>query len=134
MRHRSKSLLATLALMAAFAIAGLTVLSSPAAAAEVVPAAEAGPFDWSSAVRIPVPASTESEVVESEARKRKWRGGWVWNLETGMYMAYVTNGSEAFAFGSYRTREEAENDGKARAARLNGVMDGPGCLPPFILC
>ena len=82
-----------------------------------------------SIVRIPVPVAAGADVVESE-RKRKYRGGWVFNTDTWTFMAFVTDGRNAFAWGSFETKAEAKAAADAGADELNRVMDGPGCLPP----
>jgi hypothetical protein len=75
------------------------------------------------------------EEPETQASKRKWKGGAARDLETGLWRAFVTDGKQAAVFGGqYEHREDAERQGQAQADAMNGkFVDAPECVPP-ILC
>ena len=54
-------------------------------------------------------------------------GGWVAYIE-------CCGGFIREDVGTYETRREARRAAKDAADEANGVMDGPGCDPPFVLC
>jgi hypothetical protein len=53
--------------------------------------------------------------------------------EFGKWQAQVRLGGRSMTWGSYDTGEEARSAAKDWI-ETNGVMDGPGCDPPFIPC
>jgi hypothetical protein len=64
-----------------------------------------------------------------------WRPG-TEEGEDGEWVAYIEccGGFIREEVGSYETRREARRAAKDAADEANGVMDGPGCDPPFVLC
>ncbi len=64
----------------------------------------------------------------------KWKGGAARDLDTGTWRATITRGDVTILLGHYETEKEARKAGRKEARELNGVMDGPGCDPPFVLC
>src|SRR5690606_39777023 len=57
----------------------------------------------------------------------KGDGGWVAYIE-------CCGGFVREEVGTYETRKEARRAAKEAADEANGVVDGPGCDPPFVLC
>ena len=56
--------------------------------------------------------------------------------DDGRWVAYIEccGGFIREDVGTYETRREARRAAKDAADEANGVMDGPGCDPPFVLC
>lgn len=63
-----------------------------------------------------------------------WKGGAARDLDTGTWRATITRGDVTILLGHYETEKEARKAARKEARELNGVMDGPGCDPPFVLC
>ena len=70
----------------------------------------------------------------SEQSSAKWKGGAARDLDTGTWRATITRGDVTMLLGHYETEKEAKKAARKEARELNGVMDGPGCDPPFVLC
>jgi hypothetical protein len=114
------------------------------AAAAISPGVLAGPASADTFVVSPSGLATASsknivvtatdEVVTSS--KKKWKGGATLDLDTHKWKANVSKDGEGYSWGSYDNQEDAQAAGEAEADWLNsrGVMDGPGCNPPLILC
>ena len=82
-------------------------------------------------------AAGSSAVTESVAA----RTSSTWTLgteegEDGRWVAYIEccGGFIREDVGTYETRKEARRAAKDAADEANGVMDGPGCDPPIVLC
>jgi hypothetical protein len=76
----------------------------------------------------------EPEAQASRRKNKEWSGGAAYDLDSGKWRAFVTDGDQTAVFGEYDSRQEAEDNGKAQADAMNGkVVDAPECIPP-ILC
>src|SRR5688500_4715281 len=82
----------------------------------------------------PASANAETAAVVAFASDGTWKGGAARDLETGTWRATVTRGDTTLLLGHYDTEKEARKAARKEARELNGVMDGPGCDPPFVLC
>jgi hypothetical protein len=82
----------------------------------------------------PASASAPTNAVVAFASGDKWKGGTARDLETGTWRATITRGETTILLGHYDTEKEAKKAARKEARELNGVMDGPGCDPPFVLC
>jgi hypothetical protein len=121
-----------LALTLSLPVATLPASANPTPAAGSMTADFAAALASGAVVPLP-PGDTDT----SEGQKGgKWKGGAVYNTDTGTWMATASNRDGGMAWGSYETEEEAQAAGDAQAAynNGNGVMAGPGCNPPFVLC
>jgi hypothetical protein len=79
------------------------------------------------------PAGSDEPQTQA-SKRREWKGGAAYDLDSGEWRAYVTDGKQTAVFGSYDSREEAEANGQAQADAMNGkFVDAPECIPP-ILC
>lgn len=121
MRTINRLTLVGLVTAAAVAV-GSAVLMAPASAALPQPVGGAAFEVYSVAAQ----ASDQSD--------GKWKGGAARDMETGTWRATVTRGDLTILLGQYETEKEAKKAGREKARELNGVMDGPGCDPPFVLC
>ena len=56
--------------------------------------------------------------------------------DDGRWVAYIEccGGFVREDVGTYETRKEARRAAKEAADEANGVVDGPGCDPPLVLC
>jgi hypothetical protein len=119
--------------MAAVLAVGSWTLVSPAAAD-----ASAGTESTTAAIvgsqpEIPGVTGTDGDV---QARASStWTPG-TEEGEDGKWVAYIEccGGFLREDVGTYETRREARRAAKDAADEANGVMDGPGCDPPFVLC
>jgi hypothetical protein len=112
---------------------GLTLASVAVAAIGAL--AFAGPASATVATN-PVTASAGASLSsQSNALNGdRWVGGAQRDMESGTWRGTVTNGDLTLLLGHHQTEKEARKEGRQKARELNGVMDGPGCDPPFILC
>jgi hypothetical protein len=82
-------------------------------------------------------AAGSSAVTESVAARTSstWTPG-TEEGEDGRWVAYIEccGGFIREDVGTYETRKEARRAAKDAADEANGVMDGPGCDPPIVLC
>jgi hypothetical protein len=119
--------------MAAVLAVGSWTLVSPAAAdAFAVTEPTAGAMVGSQP-EIPGLIGTGSGV--QAQRGSTWRPG-TEEGDDGEWVAYIEccGGFIREDVGTYETRREARRAAKDAADEANGVMDGPGCDPPFVLC
>jgi hypothetical protein len=91
-------------------------------------------FIGSFVLAVPASASAQTTAVVTFASGDSWKGGAARDLETGTWRATITRGETTILLGHYDTEKEARKAARKEARELNGVMDGPGCDPPFVLC
>jgi hypothetical protein len=91
-------------------------------------------FIGSFVLAVPASASAGTTAVVAFASGDTWKGGAARDLETGTWRATITRGDTTILLGHYDTEKEAKQAARKEARELNGVMDGPGCDPPFVLC
>lgn len=115
---------------AAFAV-GSVALAAPASATETMMPVRTTVTDPVGVTALAAYSSGTQAVQQSGA---KWRGGAARDLDTGTWRATVTRGEVTILLGHYETEKEARKAGRKEARELNGVMDGPGCDPPFVFC
>lgn len=118
--------------MAAVLAVGSSTLAGPAAADEPVTAGSVSEASVGSQPEIPgvTGATGDVQAMASSLWKpgtEKGDDGWVAYIE-------CCGGFIREDVGTYKTRKEARKAAKEAAAEANGVMDGPGCDPPLILC
>lgn len=119
--------------MAAVVAVGSWTLVSPAAAdASVMPGSTTGAIVGSQP-EIAGVTGTDGDV-QAQASST-WRPGTEEGGD-GTWVAYIEccGGFIREDVGTYETRREARRAAKDAADEANGVMDGPGCDPPFVLC
>lgn len=131
MRHTRRILVTAAAgvVIGSLAIAAPAVANGPAESASV-----SGATVDSYA---PAPAVVAAES-GSDAQAQKSSGPWkpgVEKVEDG-WLAYIEAGAGFVReeVGVYKTRKEARKAAKEAAEKANGVMDGPGCGEPGVLC
>lgn len=73
--------------------------------------------------------------VQAQASSSTWTPG-TEKDDDGTWVAYIEccDGFLREDVGTYETRREARRAARDAADEANGVMDGPGCDPPFVLC
>jgi hypothetical protein len=84
-------------------------------------------------------ASAVTEPATGSAVQAQRSGTWSPGTEEGddgTWVAYIEccGGFIREDVGTYETKREARRAAKDAADEANGVMDGPGCDPPFVLC
>lgn len=68
--------------------------------------------------------------------RKRYKGEVVHDPDSGEYIAVVHDRKTGTreAVGTRGNEEEAQTLADIEANRRNGVMDGPGCNPPLVLC
>ena len=85
------------------------------------------------------PAAADASAVTGVDVQAQRSGTWTPGTEEGddgRWVAYIEccGGFIREDVGTYETKREARRAAKDAADEANGVMDGPGCDPPFVLC
>ena len=119
--------------MAAVLAVGSLTLVSPAAADESVEPVSITGATVGSQPEIPGVAGTDGDM-QAQASST-WTPG-TEKGDDGGWVAYIEccGGFIREDVGTYETRREARRAAKSAADEANGVMDGPGCDPPLVLC
>jgi hypothetical protein len=96
----------------------------------------AGPLMLGSTAAATAAAPTEAGIVlMGDEDGGTWTGGAARDMESGDWRATVSNGEVTILVGHYATEKEARKAGKKKAKEMNeGVVAGPGCDDPFVLC
>jgi hypothetical protein len=119
--------------MAAVLAVGSLTLVSPAAADEPTMPVSTTAATVGSQPEIPGVTGTGGDV-QTQASST-WTPG-TEKGDDGGWVAYIEccGGFIREDVGTYETKREARRAAKRAAEEANGVMDGPGCDPPFVLC
>lgn len=131
MRTSRRITAAGAATLLTFAVGSSTVAVSAHADEVPTPVASSG----ATVGNTPVQAGSETEAdVQAQASK-----GWSPGTEKdpdGKWTAYIeiAGGFVREEVGTYETRKEARKAAKAAADEANGVVAGPGCDSPLVLC
>jgi hypothetical protein len=82
-----------------------------------------------------IPGLNETDGTVQAQRGSTWSPG-TEEGDDGRWVAYIEccGGFIREDVGTYETKREARRAAKHAADEANGVMDGPGCDPPFVLC
>ena len=117
---------------AVLAVGSLTLVGPAAADESTMPESVTGATVGSQA-EIPGVTGTDGDV-QAQASST-WTPG-TEKGDDGKWVAYIEccGGFVREDVGTYETRKEARRAAKAAAEEANGVMDGPGCDPPLVLC
>lgn len=118
--------------MAAVLAVGTLTLVGPAAADE--PATPASSTGATGGSQPEIPGVTGTVGDQQAQAKGTWTPGT--EKGDGGWVAYIEccGGFVREEVGTYETRKEARRAAKEAANEANGVVDGPGCDPPFVLC
>jgi hypothetical protein len=119
--------------MAAVLAVGSLTLVSPAAADESAIPVSITEATVGSQPEIPGVTKTDGDV-QTQASST-WTPG-TEKGDDGKWVAYIEccGGFIREDVGTYETKREARRAAKSAAEEANGVMDGPGCDPPLVLC
>jgi hypothetical protein len=132
MRNAHKTAVTGGVMAAVLAVGSWTLVGPAAADASAVTESTTGAIVGSQP-EIPGLTGTGGDV---QARTSStWRPG-TEEGDDGGWVAYIEccGGFIREDVGTYETRREARRAAKDAADEANGVMDGPGCDPPFVLC
>jgi hypothetical protein len=132
MRNTHRTAVTGGVMAAVLAVGSLTLVSPAAADAPAVTESTTG-ATVGSQLEIPDVTGTDGDV---QARAS---GTWTPGTEEGddgKWVAYIEccGGFIREDVGTYETRREARRAARDAADEANGVMDGPGCDPPIVLC
>ncbi len=134
MRSRNRLTIAGITVLAGV-VAGFVAFASPASAG----AGSAAASDSATALSSTAIGTITTTTASTEAAKKKkdpCEAGAALDSESGKWRATVScDDWTAVLPGTYETRQEALDNSESYAKGVNSkVMDGPGCLPPFVLC